>query len=152
MTHAELVRRGSRWARGMGCRTIVTRATVMCSEQPDVLGFNATGTSFLVECKASRRDFWRDRLKTHRRGAGMGSFRYYLVPDGLVQPVELGVDSCWGLLWATGRGVRLMKPGVELVERHWREELRFLLAHVRRLEGQVRPLPLRWGCLPDVGL
>lgn len=58
----------------------------------------------LVEAKASRADFLADARKPHRldQATGIGRWRYYLCPEGLIQPEEL--PPRWGLLWVTRRG------------------------------------------------
>ena len=133
MTHAELVERAARWLRNSrGCGVVVTRACVWTTEQPDALGWNATGASLLVECKASRADFLRDRKKPHRKypGKGMGNYRYYLTPPGLVGLEEL--PEGWGLLECGPRSVRLRRRPVWVADKNRAEEIRHLLAHLRR--------------------
>lgn len=60
--------------------------------------------SVMVEVKASRADFLADKAKPHRSGdvLGLGNYRYYLCPEGLIQPDEL--PEKWGLLWVNTRG------------------------------------------------
>jgi hypothetical protein len=57
-----------------------------------------------VECKASRSDFARDAKKHFRRWPqnGMGTFRFYLCPEGLLSPSDL--PERWGLLWIKPNG------------------------------------------------
>lgn len=131
MTHAELVERAERWLRkSRGCQVVVTRASVMTRENPDALGFNMSGFTTLVECKASRADFLRDKDKWHRRGTGIGNRRHYLVPVGLVKAEE--VPDGWGLLYALPKIVRVIKDAPSRTERNWLEEMRHLLAESRR--------------------
>lgn len=65
-------------------------------------GLNSA-TSCIVECKCSRADFLADKKKVFRRNpqAGMGVYRYYLSPKGLISPDEL--PEKWGLLEIDGR-------------------------------------------------
>lgn len=106
MTHSDLVMSAYEWVikRG-GCgvafREFKTYASN--SEMPDVIGF-CSGGSTLVECKVSRKDFLRDAKKLFRvqPGLGMGKYRYYCAPTGLLQVEELPEN--WGLLEVSGDG------------------------------------------------
>lgn len=138
MTHAELVDRAEKWLRSSGCQTVVTRASVMTLEQPDAIGWPASGFSKLVECKVSRADFLRDAKKPHRgyNGLAMGCFRYFLVPCNLVTADEIPLR--WGLLYAAPRGIRVVRTADQFPEWNVREELKHLLAECRRRDGMVR--------------
>ncbi len=137
MTHAELVERAERWLRNSrGCSVVVTRPCVMALENPDALGFNASGFSTLVECKASRADFRRDKDKWHRRGTGIGNRRYYLAPAGLVSADE--VPDGWGLLHCLPKVVRIVKDVPSRPERNWLEEMRHLVAENQRGPRRVK--------------
>ena len=60
----------------------------------------------MIECKASRADFFADRKKPARQHPdvmGLGHGRYYMTPPNLVRADE--VPEGWGLLWA-GKRVR----------------------------------------------
>jgi hypothetical protein len=60
--------------------------------------------SIVLEAKVSRADFLADAKKPHRQpGKGLGRWRYYLCPEGLISPDELPLG--WGLLYASERGV-----------------------------------------------
>lgn len=79
-------------------------------EIPDVIGWK-NRRSYLVECKTSRSDFFRDRKKSFRKPGhelqtryGMGWYRYYFVPEGLVKPEE--VPENWGLVYLDGRSYK----------------------------------------------
>ncbi|EKF7417516.1 TPA: hypothetical protein MXR76_002063 [Pseudomonas aeruginosa] len=73
---------------------------------PDAIGFRAVTAeteTVLVEVKVSRGDFLADARKPHRAvGNGVGLFRYYMCPAGLISPDE--VPERWGLLWVDQRG------------------------------------------------
>jgi hypothetical protein len=73
---------------------------------PDAIGFRAVTAeteTVLVEEKVSRGDFLADARKPHREvGNGVGLFRYYMCPAGLISPDE--VPERWGLLWVDQRG------------------------------------------------
>lgn len=67
-------------------------------EIPDVIGWNYW-TSVLIEVKVSRRDFLKDKKKEFRNKPelGMGEFRYYCCPEGIIKEEEL--PNNWGLLY-----------------------------------------------------
>ncbi len=92
-------------------------------EIPDAIGWLRSGVSLLIECKASRADFLSDAVKPSRRSSkasvsggpepsnaeppikpprkteGLGAYRFYLAPSGLLHPDEL--PEGWGLLELT---------------------------------------------------
>jgi len=110
VSHPDLCSLAASWlkrslsAQGHGCQIAFTetRTSFLSGESPDAIGFRVStrgygGGSTVVECKVSRSDFMADRKKPHRTdGAGMGRFRYFMVPAGLVSPLE--VPDGWGLL------------------------------------------------------
>ena len=91
-SHDELVSRAGRWLRNScGCGAVLEEL-VACTrngEIPDAVGFRQNG-SILVECKVSRSDFLRDRKKPFRnpRAKGVGNWRFYLAPQGLLNPED----------------------------------------------------------------
>lgn len=109
--HAALVDAARRWLLGQRrCSFVLTElmyASSLALEIPDALGFRCSeGLSLLVECKTSRADFLADASKPHRIDPelGMGDFRFYLTPEGLLAPEEL--PAGWGLLETTFKGRR----------------------------------------------
>lgn len=109
VTHAELVKRAAVWLRRIQrCSVVVTEITSSGSEQPDALGWRF-GASVLVECKATRADFLSDAKKPFRifPETGMGNYRFYMVPSGLVSLGE--VPNGWGLVEVEGRACRVSK-------------------------------------------
>jgi len=77
----------------------------------DAIGFRAGvygECSVVVECKTSRADYLADRLKPHRQhsSTGMGAYRYFLAPEGLLRADEL--PDAWGLIEVTDKGI--IKP------------------------------------------
>ncbi|OSZ33090.1 hypothetical protein BVZ28_13860 [Alcaligenes faecalis] len=114
MTHQELTLIALKWlkraqsAGGHGCQVALSECkTGWRGEIPDAIGFRATGHaptdgSVLVEVKVSRSDFLADAKKTHRQGGGVGRWRYYLAPAGLIRTDEL--PTKWGLLEVNKRG------------------------------------------------
>ena len=109
MTHAELVDRAARWLRNtVGCGVVATEEYNVGRSIPDAIGWKSS-CSYLVECKATRSDFFADAKKHHRRYPdwGMGEVRYYMTPPGLVSPDE--VPEHWGLLEARPKQVRILR-------------------------------------------
>lgn len=96
------------------CRVVLKEhyAATFCGETPDVIGWKNCN-SYLIECKTSRADYFADKKKKFRKFAdnsgyfhkyGMGKFRYYFVPEGLVSPEE--VPGNWGLVYLDGRSYK----------------------------------------------
>lgn len=75
-------------------------------EIPDAIGFRRKGSfddgSVVVEVKVSRSDFLADAKKPHRQDGGLGNWRYFMCPEGLIGADEL--PEGWGLLWVNRRG------------------------------------------------
>lgn len=126
LTHSDLCAIAARWlkkplsAHGHGCQVAFTetRVSFLPGESPDAIGFRVStrgygGGSTIVECKTSRSDFRRDQGKPHRaNGQGMGRFRYYLCPEGLLQPSEM--PPGWGLLYVGRRKALTVVSGATL--------------------------------------
>lgn len=139
MKHAELVGRAVRWLKGKKrCVLVLREFRSWSREHPDAIGWRGDGRSILIECKASRGDFLRDRKKACRRGAdvielGVASQRYYMTGPGLVAVEE--VPAGWGLLIVEGRSVveakraigRAYMPGVQ-------SEMAMLVNAARRIK------------------
>ncbi len=72
--------------------------TTITGETPDVIGW-CYWTSVLIEVKVGRGDFLADAKKSFRKISkdGMGEFRYYCCPAGLIKETEL--PNKWGLLY-----------------------------------------------------
>ena len=113
-THRELCDIAVKWLKrphsqkGHGCNVAVSEvASGWNGEIPDAIGFRCSGYmdgSVVVEVKVSRSDFLSDKKKPHRKEPekGMGDWRYFLCPEGIIQPEEL--PEKWGLLYVTKRG------------------------------------------------
>lgn len=122
MNHRELCEIGARFlkrpesANGHGCHFSIVEAACY-GENPDVFGVrhgldrNGMGT-FLLEAKTSRSDFLADRTKPHRVNPeqGMGKYRYYICPTGLIKPEEL--PDKWGLVYVSQGGICKVVAGV----------------------------------------
>lgn len=86
----------------------------LSGEIPDAIGFRYGvhgEASVLVEVKTSRADFLADTQKPHRREPqkGMGRFRYFMAPEGLLRLDEL--PHGWGLVEITQRGSFKLRAG-----------------------------------------
>lgn len=104
-THAALCQRAERWLRSRGCGVTTVELVTYAAETPDVIGWRG-GLSVVCEVKVSRSDFLRDAQKPSRAcpGVGMGDWRIYVTPAGLLTPAE--IPDGWGLLEAHGRTLR----------------------------------------------
>lgn len=146
MTHDELVLIAEKWLTNIGCGVTFAELTTACPETPDAIGWKQT-TSVLVEAKASRADFHADKNKSFRAypDQGLGCWRFYLTPELLILPHEL--PAGWGLLYATGNGVRRVH-GVPASPGDWHRnhpfkanrdhEMILLLSALRRLKLRGR--------------
>jgi hypothetical protein len=107
--HADLVRLGARWLKGQGFGVVATELAVSgTQERADVIGFRST-CSAIIEAKASRADFLADRKKSHRGVGGLGNYRFYLCPPGIIEASD--IPEGWGLLYADGmRVAEIVKP------------------------------------------
>ena len=107
-THDELVERAVRWLKSQNCGVAFSdrfQATTWSGEQPDAIGWRSDA-SILIECKATRSDYLADKKKHFRRSpeSGMGDWRFFLCPPGLIKPEELPKE--WGLLYAMPKQIK----------------------------------------------
>lgn len=105
LEHNQLVALGAKWLKKQGFAVVATEITASGSrEQPDVIGFRSQ-CSAVIEAKVSRSDFLADRHKPERAadGKGLGVYRFYLCPVGVIEPLDL--PPRWGLLHARGQTV-----------------------------------------------
>lgn len=115
ITHKDLRITAVTWLRrpasrqGPGCTVAISEtANLINGEIPDAIGWRPYSHekcgSVVVEVKVSRSDFLADAAKNHRRNPdhGMGAYRYYLAPKGVIQATEL--PSKWGLIEVNARG------------------------------------------------
>lgn len=111
MNHKELCEIGANWlkrsqsANGHGCHIAIIEPACY-GENPDVIGFRHgfdRNGAIVLEAKTSRADFFADRKKPHRQaGCGMGRWRYFICPEGLIDCNEL--PEGWGLVYVNKRG------------------------------------------------
>lgn len=107
--HQQLVKLGASWLKRQGFGVVATElVTGRNVEQADVIGFRSS-CSVVIEAKASRSDFLADKAKPHRVSGGLGVYRFYLCPQGVIGIEDL--PPRWGLLHAVGRKViEVSKP------------------------------------------
>lgn len=87
------------------------------AEVCDALGFTGLiaatpAASIVLEAKVSRADFLADRNKSFRQApeTGIGEFRYFIAPKGLIKPNEL--PDKWGLVEYDGRALSIIQGHV----------------------------------------
>lgn len=149
-THDELTIIAEKWLLSR-CGFAFRELTTFAGETPDAIGYRS-GSTILVECKASRADFLSDKKKFFRRNPeqGVGSFRFFLCPQDLIKPEELPIK--WGLLYVNDKGKVRKKVGSKgntfsypdeffFSERNRRNEAAMMYSALRRLQLQgVFPL------------
>jgi hypothetical protein len=140
LSHNELVSIAKRWLRNTEkCSVVVSEMASSAGEEPDAIGWKCQHST-LVECKTSRSDFRKDQKKISRRvdpsiNFGMGAFRYYMAPEGLLKEDEL--PRSWGLLEVTMTGrVKRTVEAAQWVQTHIsiRRELGLVLSALRRMQ------------------
>lgn len=94
----------------MGHKYVAVELMTYGNEIPDVWATNGWSAT-IVEVKTSRADFLRERAKKCRQNPieGIGNFRWYFAPQGIIKEEELPED--WGLAEAdeSGKYIRLVK-------------------------------------------
>lgn len=151
MTHADLCVLGCRWLmRKWNAKHAFAEFNSMSlAEFPDAIGFPAStyrGPA-VIEVKVSVEDFkrdknkgWRHRERAGLAGAGMGRWRYYLVPEGLVDVADIPEDH--GLLYAGPRNrVAVVKEAPIREVRDVGSEMSILCTALSRLQMGVRWIP-----------
>jgi hypothetical protein len=150
LTHAQLVQRGAMWLRNRkNCRVVLAEQTTGRGEIADVVGWKFGNCSFLLECKVSRGDFFADRCKPFRvdPSLGMGSYRYFLAPTGVLAAEDVAGD--WGLLEVRGRSIFVLKEAQPQVAHNHPEEVALLVQALAQAQLRVsEPLHL-WLTAPD---
>lgn len=136
LSHSDLVERAVRWLRNTArCRVVLSECGPLY-EIPDAIGWTYQA-SYLIECKTSRADFFRDRHKIPRRvpSVGLGDHRLYMTPPGLIDPSEL--PDGWGLLEVYPKQVR-KKVLVDGVGGDKRREIQLLISALASAEREQR--------------
>lgn len=132
LSHKELITIAQRWlTKTKGCGFALAELSTAAPEIPDCIGFK-NGISYLVECKTNRADFMADSKKFFRRkeSLGMGNWRYYMVPAGLVKPEE--IPPLWGLIYVRS-GKCYIQVKAELQKRNMPNEIKLLCSALRRV-------------------
>ena len=94
--HSVLQLSGARWLKDHGFPLVQIESHTVRKEHPDVIGFSLAYFA-IIECKASRADFLRDKGKISRQEPeALGNFRFYLAPEGIIDESE--IPSGWMLL------------------------------------------------------
>lgn len=111
MTHDELIKRQLHQLRYKNPLKLhfVEQANASNQEIPDIITIEVGRPSTLYEMKASRPDFLGDKKKVFREfpEQGMGNFRYYVCPKGLIDISE--IPDRWGLAWVYPSQIRMQK-------------------------------------------
>lgn len=112
-THGELISIAEKWllnTQNCGFVFKELRCYTPNKEIPDAIGF-CNGYSILIECKTSYKDFKSDSKKLFRKRPelGMGSFRFYMAPEGIITPDELPYK--WGLIEVNSKRRAVKKTG-----------------------------------------
>ncbi|MGY5852437.1 MAG: hypothetical protein RTU92_02595 [Candidatus Thorarchaeota archaeon] len=143
MTHSELVEIGYKWLmKSVKCSFAFKEMRTYTKETPDVIGWK-NNSSVLIECKASRSDFLTDVHKSFRQYGGVGNYRFYLAPVGLLKHDDIPFK--WGWLEANEKGgvVRRIAPKGNVwadwprFEANLQAEAIMLQSALRRIQGKV---------------
>lgn len=144
MKHDELCARAVKWLKGSkGCSAAISElnAATPWGEIPDAIGFRST-YSILVECKTSRADFLSDKKKLFRErpDRGMGTYRFYMCPPGIIQVEDL--PPRWGLLYVHDKKIQHvhgpLKSNTDYYDGEWqfdkcyKGEIALLVSALRR--------------------
>jgi hypothetical protein len=126
ITHKQCVEIAYKWLLKNGGVGLAFKELVSIDREiPDVIGFDSW-QSILIECKVTRADFLKDKKKKHRE-KGMGNWRFYCCPKGLIKVQEL--PAKWGLIYIDEKGkarieydCRVKKVTCEYATGGWRVE------------------------------
>lgn len=148
ITHQLLVQIAYKWVLRNGCGVAFRefRSYACNGEFPDVIGFSSGGHSTLIECKATRSDFLADRKKSFRITSqlGMGSYRFFCAPDGLMLAADL--PNGWGLIEVDAKGTPWCRVNPwkgwekreQRNEKNWKAEHGLMYSALRRLHLRGR--------------
>lgn len=130
MTHKECVESATRYM-DKRCNVVLPEFFCWNNEIADVMGFNQHDST-LVECKVSRSDFLSDAKKPFRinQSKGMGDYRYYCCPKGMIKPDEL--PEGWGLLYVYPSGLVKKVVTARNMEKNINAEFHLLYYYARR--------------------
>lgn len=134
MTHKDLIPIAREWLRKTRkCSIVVSEISTSAPENPDALGWYGLQTH-LVEVKASRSDFLRDRHKLSRRipSTGMGQFRWYLTAPNVIHEISELPDG-WGWVCYENSKCRTVVKATFQPEVSHRYETAVLVSLLKRL-------------------
>jgi len=104
--HEALCAKGVTWLKRNGFSVAAMNVWAYGSrERVDCIGYRHQ-CSALIEVKVSRSDFLADKKKPERQSGGVGTYRFYLAPTGILDIVDL--PAGWGLLEFTGKSVKMV--------------------------------------------
>ena len=135
MTHEDLRKRAVKWLTGTRrCSVVISEMVSAAWETPDAIGWHS-GRSILVECKVSRADFHRNGDKGTLAGdRGVGTFRYFMVPEDLIFPEDMNKYPGYGLLSVNPAGrVWTVKESVAR-DSNQTSEIAMLISALRRIK------------------
>ena len=113
------------------CATIAVDMKTLEQEKPDVIGWNGC-SSTMIEVKVGRGDFLQDFKKPFRQICenGVGQFRYYCCPSGLIKENE--IPSKWGLLYLNNKNKIEIVKVAEIQQANLHAERNMLISLLRR--------------------
>lgn len=158
MNHRQLCERALRWLSGTRRCNPVFAGIASCSEIPDAIGWSSCyghEGSTVIECKASRTDFYADRKKQFvwkhpewnyfvstrqyseksalaqgfkkEERSRMGHYRFYFCEPGIITPEMVQQNAPdHGLLWAKGRSVSVIVKAPRRTNIAFETEIRYL--------------------------
>ena len=113
------------------CATITLDIKTLEQEKPDVIGWNGC-SSTMIEVKVGRGDFLQDFKKPFRKypEKGVGQYRYYCCPDGLIKENE--IPEKWGLLYLNDKNKIEIIKVAEIQKANMIAERNILISLIRR--------------------
>lgn len=120
--HKALCTLGVKWFKTNGFPVIASGIGAFGSREiPDVIAFRSSASA-LIEVKVSRGDFLKDKKKAFRDFGGIGTYRFYLCPEGMITVDELPYG--WGLLYEKdGKIIDVHRPSGNLwVGYHFKDD------------------------------
>lgn len=104
--HEQLCQKAVAWLKRNGFGVASMNVWAFGSrERVDCIGFRQQ-CSAMIEVKVSRADFLADRKKPERHAGGVGTYRFYLTPSGMLSTSDL--PTGWGLLESSGKSVKMI--------------------------------------------
>lgn len=143
LTHRNLCIKAAKYLRSKGVHPFHKGQYSVCElervgECPDAFAWGGSSTQ-LIEVKVSRSDFLSDKRKLWRyhSRSGLGSYRSYLCPEGLIELKDL--PRYWGLLYIdkNGKITEIQKPKPQACNHI--EEINLITSILRR-EGVKRQM------------